>query len=427
MKDYYKLLDIEKDASAQEIKKAIQNKTRRCLQEQNHAQQNRRQQAEREMKDLEKAKTILLDPEQRQKYDRDLALQPSETHQVSDNNLSQDVDELIEEAQRLIALGQIPDAIVIGQRATVIAPTNADAWSVTARAKFLWGDTRDADYEFKKAISLRPNHALFYYDYGVILESSADSQKYKEVANSPDEALMKALDQYQRAYSIDPQTIYLAAQGGVYINTPQYKKGIDILERCVSTEPDEDEYKRILAMAYLQQACYRNWTYINKEGFDEGYYATEIAHIHEAQLYVAKAQKLKIVDDTVTGAFKEAEDLISRNLQRQFLGNWTLAIVGGIIYLAFGGIGFFLVPLYYFACRVPQYSLNNKIFNGKGNNIVYLFAGNSNDLRAILVWIVILGLFFPVIIIANFLINYWDVITNRNPIEMPELSNEPKF
>lgn len=79
MKDYYKLLDIQKEASEQEIEQAIRKQTRRWLGQQNHPDQQRRQEAERVMKELEEAKTILLDSINRQKYNRDLANQPIET------------------------------------------------------------------------------------------------------------------------------------------------------------------------------------------------------------------------------------------------------------------------------------------------------------------------------------------------------------
>ncbi|GCA89459.1 MAG: DnaJ domain-containing protein [Microcystis sp. M54BS1] len=423
MKDYYKLLDIQKEASEQEIEQAIRKQTRRWLGQQNHPDQQRRQEAERVMKELEEAKTILLDPINRQKYDRDLANQPIETHQVDENDLSQNADELIKEARELIAIGAIPEAIVVGERATQIAPNSADAWSVAARAKYLWGETRDADYEFKKAIKLRPNHAPFYFDYGLVLESSADSQKYKAVANSPDEALMKALEQYERAYSIDKQTTYLAAQGGIYINTPQYAKGIEIYERCVSLEPNEEEFKRVLAIAYVQ-VCHRNWTYVAK---DNVYYATEIEQINETKLYIEKARNININDDTVTNAIKGGEELIAKNLNRKFLGSWFLAIIGGLVYLAISNNWFvpiILCVLYFVSCLVPQYAINKKVLTGKGASLMYyLISPTSNLLANFIIW-AILGSFFPLIIIINFMINYWDAIFNSSKVSLPKSSQQ---
>lgn len=421
MKDYYKLLGIEKTASEHEIEEAIRKQTRRWLGQQNHPEQQRRQEAERMMDDITEAKTILLDSKKRQQYDRDLVLNPPETHQVNDNNLSQNqnANELIEEAQRLITSGKIPDAIVVAERAKTVEPTNADAWSVSARAKFRWGEIRDAVYEFKQAISRRPNYAPFYYDYGICLESSADSQKYKDVANSPDEALMTALEQYERAYAIQPLTMYLAAQGGIYINSNtaqhrnQYKRGIEILERCVTQEPDEDEYTRILVSAYLD-ACILGWTYVNKEGWIEAYYATERAHIDEAQLYIQKARNLNIDDETITNAIQGRENLVKESLKRKFRGSWRLAIIGSLIYLITAKeLGIIFLPLYWFASRVPYYKINNQLLNDRGNNILDTLFGVSTN--ALYRWIVLIicGILFPVIILLNFFSNYKDDIQSK--------------
>jgi tetratricopeptide (TPR) repeat protein len=415
MKDYYKLLEIDKTASEHEIDQAIRRQTRRYLGLQNHPEQHRRQEAERVMKELAEAKTILLDANKRQQYDRDLARNPPETRQVNDNNLSQNSSELIKEAEELIADGQIPDAIVVAERATLLEPTNADAWAVSARAKAKWGETREADYEFKKAISQRRNYAPFYFDYGFFLQSTADSQKYMAVANSPDEALMKALEQFERAYSIDPQTIYLQAQGLIYTNSntlqhkTQYKQGIEILERCVAQEPEDERYKENLGYAYLG-ACILGWTYVTKEGWQEAYYATERAHIDEAQLYIIKAQSLNLNDETIISSIRTRESLIVANLKRHFTGSWILAIVGGLIY---SRLAIVFVPLYWFSARVTQYNINNKLLNNRSNNIVdTLFGGSTNGIYRLIV-LIICGILFPVIILLNFFSNYKEDIQSK--------------
>jgi len=63
-KDYYQILGVEKNASAEGIKKVY-----RKLAKQYHPDSNKSPDAERKFKELSEAYTVLSDPEKRQKYD----------------------------------------------------------------------------------------------------------------------------------------------------------------------------------------------------------------------------------------------------------------------------------------------------------------------------------------------------------------------
>ena len=63
-KDYYKLLGVAKDASADEIKKAF-----RKLAMQYHPDRNSAPEAEAKFKEINEAYAVLSDPEKRKQYD----------------------------------------------------------------------------------------------------------------------------------------------------------------------------------------------------------------------------------------------------------------------------------------------------------------------------------------------------------------------
>lgn len=63
-KDYYKVLGLKKDATADQIKKAF-----RKLARENHPDQNKDPKAEQRFKEVSEAHDVLSDPEQRQQYD----------------------------------------------------------------------------------------------------------------------------------------------------------------------------------------------------------------------------------------------------------------------------------------------------------------------------------------------------------------------
>ena len=194
----YRALNVTQTASVDELKKAINKELRLWSNRTKCAQIERRQEAERMVKLLEQAETILLDPAQRAAYDRQLMSAPSEQREVQESDLGAQV-ELVQEARRLLAEGNIADALFVAEKATQRDGDNAETWAVLAEAKFRWGDIEDAIHEYKRAIKLRPDEAAYYFDFGSVLES----------ADRPADALQ----QYQLAAQIDPATTMYRAAG----------------------------------------------------------------------------------------------------------------------------------------------------------------------------------------------------------------------
>ena len=63
-KDYYAILEVEKDASTEEIRKAFQTKARKL-----HPDVNKAPDAEERFKEVSEAYAVLSDPDKRKRYD----------------------------------------------------------------------------------------------------------------------------------------------------------------------------------------------------------------------------------------------------------------------------------------------------------------------------------------------------------------------
>lgn len=351
----YRVLNLPQTASAADLKKAINQALRLWSNRSGAHDMERRQEAERMVKLLEQAETILLDAAQRTSYDHYLTSVPPEEQEIGESDLA-DKDDLVCEARRLLTEGEIPDALFVAEKATQRDGNNAEAWAVLAEAKFRWGDTEDAIYEYKRAIKLRPNEATYYFDFGSVLDS-ADRRE-------------DALQQYQRAAQIDPATtMYRAAVGAVLVRLEKYTEGIDILEQCRREQPDNPTYQWFLAIAY-DDSSILGWTHVD-EGhplLTEGWYATEFKHVTDSQECLNKALSLKFDDPDLMSQLQERRRRIDEMLQRKLKCNWGVAVIVGLIGIPLYGIPTVLAILYVISTYTPQYRINKQLVMGKHFN-----------------------------------------------------------
>ena len=350
----YRILNVAHNASADELRKAINRELRVWSNRTNAPQLERRQEAERMVTLLERAETLLLDPVQRAAYDRELARSPEE-REIDESDLAGKTD-LVGEARRLLIDGEVPDAMYVAERATQHEGNNPEAWAVLAEAKFRWGDIEDAIYEYKRAVKLRPNEAVYYFDLGCVLESAG---RFDD-----------ALQQYQRAAQIEPSTtMYRAGVGGMLGRTGHYQDCATMLEQCLREQPDNPAYRRILANAYLLLAN-SGWVQVG-EGhplLSPGAYATEFKQVACAQEYIKKALSLNCDDAETTAELHECRRDIDSNLKRRFTCNWAVAVIIGLLGIPAYGIPTIVAILYVISTYAPQYRVNKQLVAGKHFN-----------------------------------------------------------
>ena len=403
MQNYYKLFAVEPTATEAALRQAIRNALRLWSNRTNAPQIERRQEAERMVKAIQEAETILLSPTRRAEYNRQLSSAPADTESADKSSLDSSKD-LIAEGRRLLSAGHVADALYVATKATERDGANADAWALLGEARFRFGDIEDAIYEYKRAIKLKPNEPFYYYDLGDI---------YIEK-----DKLDEALTQYKRAADMAPEIpMFRAAVGRVFLRQGRSAAAIPILDQCVREDPDNEYFQWELAIAYVDSAQ-DSWTFVPEGGTVlSGRYATSKAQVLEALSFIAKAESLKFTDQELKDHITRIKGEVTRMLKRRYFGSTTAAIIGGILWCFIFCLGLVFAPLYFLAARPPQYAINRRILGGRVTGHekaqataakVGEFVGASENVASgvSLVVAIATGLFLPIMVIWNFIENY---------------------
>lgn len=404
MENYYRALNIASTATEEEIKKVILRDRRLWSNRTNLPDLEKRQEAERMVKLLVAAEQTLLNPVSRQQYDQQLRTAPVEQPQTNQAQTGEQHD-WIREGRRFLSNGDIPSALYAATQATQTMGNDPEAWALSAQVKFRWGQPQDSIYEYKRAIGIRPNEAMYYFDLGSVYESIEDWND--------------ALQHYQWASKIEPaSTMYRASIGEMYFNLDRYQEAITTLKQCVAEEPDNRVYREYLALAYCA-GSYEHWTYVpanNPIGLDEDHYATTKFQVDEALASVQKAQALELQTPEVKELVQSIHVNIQSMLKRHFHGNWFaagLATLLGVFLLVgnpFWGLLYIICGVgYAVSCFMPQYLVNRRIIEGKalGGSVLWnIFVEGGVGCGGMIIALVIIMLTLPIVMVVNFLRNW---------------------
>jgi len=320
MDNYYKLLNISSTASEEEIEEALHKEERIQNNRQGLPQLERRQEAERIVARLDKAREILLDKKARSTYDRSLKNAPQDERHIGEEELTGD---LIRQGWVYLMDGSMADALYVATKATEHDGKNPEAWGLLAQVKYRKGDLDDAVYEYKRAIKLNPDDAARHFDLATVYDS----------------------------------------MGRVH----------DCVERCESAyqlEPEVDEYKVALSHGYLCMT-YDSWMR-DPQGSDM-FYATKKEHIEDAEKYIEKVENLGVEDSALGEHLAEVRKAVKSASKSKFHGRYVpgvLAILIGFPMMSGGQAGDIFSGLLYFICgilyfvafRIPNYESNRKHF-----------------------------------------------------------------
>jgi tetratricopeptide (TPR) repeat protein len=354
MINYYSALNLPPTASEHQIKDALNRELRMWSNRTNAPQMQRRQEAERKVKQLEEAEAILLDSSRKAEYDKKLRTAPPEEASARAEVDLADVEpgkDLIQEGWELLITDRVADAIYVATKATEFEGKNPEAWALLAQAKFRWGEVDDAIYEYKRAIKLKPNEAEYYFDIGCVFESA--------------ERWQEAVDSYGRASKVNPQvTMYRAAIGSVYVRLEMHDEAIPILEQCVAEEGDNDTYQWFLAIAYRDMAVNKT----TRVG-DRFIFHTEQAATF-GQQYFSKALALHFSDDDLRKEIRSNLEYANWSLNKHWarpVGDSIkvgvgLAVLFFILVAAADGVGFLIgaavIALWVYTGVKPGWKIN---------------------------------------------------------------------
>jgi len=403
MQNFYKLLNIQPTAKESEVKEALHTALRLWSNRTNAPQIDRRQEAERMVKLLEEAEAILLNQAKRAEYDRNLKTAgPSAPHE--NREAVDSATNMIEEGRRLLAEGNIGDALYAATKATEREGGNPEAWALLGRARFRFGDVEDAIYEYKRAIKLKPNEGDYYSELGDIYDDTGK--------------LDDALTQYKKAAQVEPGVPWYRGQVGYMLRKQgNIAEATQVLEQCVKEKPDSEVFRYELAVAYVYgcQAC---WTFV-PEGAEipSNYYPTSREQILKGLEFLRKAESMNSDDPNLKETISNFKGVVKESIGRKYYGATPAAIIGGIIWTCAYGLGLLFLPFYFYASRPPRYSIYKRVIGGEATGSektmqaaakVASVVGATDNVKGGIGLAVMVGtgLFLPVMAIVNYVKNY---------------------
>lgn len=310
--DYFELLNLASTASNEDIELRIRDEMRVWVKRTEAPGLSTRQQAERRVQHLTKAKRILLDPSSRQSYESELRSHRAQTPAQADA-MPAEGEDLVRVAHEHLAEGDALSAVYVASRATEHQPGVPDAWAVLAEGKLAMGRTDDAVYEYRKAIDLKPNEPSYYLGLGDVHERR--------------EEWPQAMQNYEQASRIEPtNALYRVAIATVHMQTEQSEKAIPILEQAVSELPDSDAARYYLALAY-HDAAIESWTPLRDGKHiittpEQGAYSEEV---------LSKAQAVKLDDHEVRELLSGTADHVSYALAKHWGYPLSDTLKGGTV------------------------------------------------------------------------------------------------
>lgn len=399
MQNYYQLINVSPTSNENEIKKALHEAARLWSNRTNAPQMNRRQEAECKLKMIEEAETTLLNAAKRAEYDKQLKNAPR-PQASADKAVLDAAQDLVAEGRKLLADGNIGDTLYVATKATERDGGNPEAWALLGRARFLFGDTEDAIYEYKRAIKLKPNEAVYYSELGDIYN---DTGKFDE-----------ALAQYKRAAQVEPGVAwYRADVGRLLARQGDLEEAVKMLEQCIKEEPTAKSFRSCLALAYLDSG--KNCCTVDPESGN--CFPTSKAQVVSILEFIHKAEQLNCDDEGIKSDIERNKQALRESIQRKYDGSTGAAIVGGVIWVCAYGLGLIFLPFYFYASRPPRYAFYKRVIGQEGTGgqktmqaaakVADVIGANENVRGSIgLAVIVATGLFLPVMAIVNYVKNY---------------------
>lgn len=141
MDDLYKILNISRTATEEDIRTALHREMRTWTQRESNASAlEKRQEAERMIKLIDEAEAILLDGGKRSDYDKRLESIVQENGGNSSSQVSNEaLNSLVDKASHLLRAGNYPPAISLLKRAINLDPSNVMIDRMLRDAKREWG------------------------------------------------------------------------------------------------------------------------------------------------------------------------------------------------------------------------------------------------------------------------------------------------
>jgi Tfp pilus assembly protein PilF len=238
--DFYELLQVPAEASAEEIKTAVRRERRTWVKRQANPDPERRAEAEARVRSIDQAERTLLDAEGRAAYDHERAKRPA----PQPEERRESGGDWLARAREFLQEGDAGAAHYAAREAISQRGADHEAWFIRAHASLLLGRPADAEFEFTEAIRIEPTNAKYHAGLGDVC-----------FAQSKWAAARTA---FERALRLDPgNPEYRTGIAQVLIGTDQAAAAITIMEEVVAAHPDVPAFRYYLAIAVHDAAIER--------------------------------------------------------------------------------------------------------------------------------------------------------------------------
>lgn len=167
--DYYRVLNLPKTATVQEIEDAAKRELQRWTKATTHPNLAKRQEAEQKVKNISESRRVLLDPARRGAYD---AMWATQAGQARGPELDGGGDrDWIGLTQQYLAVNDYLSASYAAREATQRHGDNAVTWSLRGEANYGLGRFTDALYEARQATDIEPQNSTYHYNLGQVQEA----------------------------------------------------------------------------------------------------------------------------------------------------------------------------------------------------------------------------------------------------------------
>ncbi|MDO5681354.1 MAG: tetratricopeptide repeat protein [Propionibacteriaceae bacterium] len=329
--NYYNILGVANDASADEVQKAIAERRREWTPRTGHPKLETRQLAEQTIKNLAEAESILLDRAKRNDYDQQLAAQVS-APEPTQTGPAEDRDWL-QIAREYLIQGNSSQANYAAREATDQQGENPEAWYIRGLSSVQLGNDADAEFELSEAVRLNPNDASYHAELGDLYKNNG--------------IWAKALPEYTRASQLEPDNVYYSAFVGLSEGAlGNIEKAHGILKTAYEKQPDAELIRYFYGLA-LSDMITRAWS---------SYHDGTQSILSENQLNYSK-EKLALIDSLQIPDIDFRNDVneIRMNMQQaELVKFWSyegagmvgvgavVALIIGLVLLGTGGGGAFV-------------------------------------------------------------------------------------
>jgi curved DNA-binding protein CbpA len=247
--NYYEILGVAQDATAEQIKSAV--KAQRGLW--TPRQQSPSRELEREAQDqlghIREAERTLLDPARRAAHDKAIAAyvppEPERPRERGPDGGSGRRD-WVAEAEEHLRRNRPEAAAGAAREATDREGGDHRAWSIRGRASLRMNQPDSAIFEFGEAVRIKPGSDEYHCDLGSAYESKHEYRR--------------AIESYKTAQRLAPHVRrYPLSMASAYINSDEPERAVDLLIPLQETEPGDRVCAFLLAIA-LRDYSFGTWT-----------------------------------------------------------------------------------------------------------------------------------------------------------------------